>query len=53
MDKKPLFSEVRAFHGMPTLFINGEPDTGLMHWNRWPEPEDIAVFRDSGIPQFY
>lgn len=49
MDKKPLFSEVRAFHGMPTLFINGEPDTGLMHWNRRPEPEDIAVFRDSGI----
>ncbi len=45
----PATAEVRTFHGMPTLFVNGRPSTGLMHWNRVMKPEDIAVFRDAGI----
>jgi len=48
----PLTGEVRECGGMPTLFLNGKPDPGLMHWNRRPTPEDVAVFRDSGIHLF-
>lgn len=48
----PAVVEVRQFHGVPALFVNGRPTTGLMHWNRVMKPEDVAVFRDSGI-HFY
>ncbi len=48
-EKIPVVSFVREYNGMPAIFLNDKPVSGLMHWNRWPKPEDIAVFRDSGI----
>ncbi len=47
--RPPAVSEVKPFGGVPALWIDGRPDTGLMHWNRWPKPEDIAVFRRAGV----
>ena len=48
-DFVPVTAEVRQFHGAPTLFVDGKPSTGLMHWNRIMAPEDVAVFRDAGV----
>ena len=45
--RPPAVSEVKPFGGVPALWIDGRPDTGLMHWNRWPKPEDIAVYEDA------
>ena len=42
-------AEVRSYQGTPTLFVDGRPSTGLMHWNRVMKPEDVAVFREAGI----
>lgn len=47
--KEILESEVRRHGGVPTLFINGKPETGLMHWNRFPTPADVEIFRNGGV----
>lgn len=44
-----LRSEVKTYGGKPTVFINGEPVTGLMHWTRNPTVADTAFFRDAGV----
>lgn len=46
---EPASAEVRDYCGEPTLFVNGTPSTGLMHWNRVMKPEDVAVFREAGV----
>ncbi|MBN8215954.1 MAG: hypothetical protein J0L75_04895 [Spirochaetes bacterium] len=43
--------KVKPWQGSPTLFINGEPHDGLMHWHRFPErrPEDVEALGKAGI----
>lgn len=45
----PTVAEVREYGGMPAIWINGKPSNGLMHWNRYMKPEDVAVFRSAGV----
>lgn len=42
-------AEVREYGSMPAVWINGKPSNGLMHWNRYMKPEDVAVFRKAGV----
>lgn len=44
-----LTSEVKSHNGMPTLFLNGKPENGIMQWNRWPESVDVENFHRSGV----
>ncbi|MCQ2392420.1 MAG: hypothetical protein MJ240_13460 [Kiritimatiellae bacterium] len=46
---RPLAAEVKMFGGAPALFLDGRPDTGLMHWNRWMTPADVTAFREAGV----
>ena len=48
----PVVAEVKEYGGAPALWIDGRPDTGLMHWNRYMTPDDVAVFRDAGVHLF-
>lgn len=48
----PVVAEVCEHGGAPALWIDGRPDTGLMHWNRRMTPEDVAIFRDAGVHLF-
>ena len=48
-DRRPLEAEVRPFGGAPALWIDGRPDTGLMHWNRHLSADDVSVFRRAGV----
>ena len=45
-------TEIRNHHGAPTLFIDGQPDTGLMlyHNNVERGHDEIADFAQAGIP---
>ena len=43
---------IASCNGMPTIHIDGQPVTGLMNWNRYPNEEDTALFRDAGV-NFY
>ena len=43
---------IAVWNGVPTIFLNGHPVTGLMNWNRYPNERDTALFRDAGI-SFY
>lgn len=51
-----LTADVRQLNGAPALFINGQPDTGLMFWT--PDvlsPENrrcVSEFRDAGVHLF-
>jgi len=47
----PLITHVADWHGAPTLFINGRPDTGLMLYapNPAKNREEIADFAEAGI----
>lgn len=44
-----LKSEVKPYHGVPTLFVNDIPITGLMHWNRHMGVEDVRGFAKAGV----
>jgi hypothetical protein len=46
-----LKTAVRAWKGRPTLFINDQPHTGLMHWRSKPDDAagDIALLAGAGI----
>jgi hypothetical protein len=37
---------------MPTIFLDGYPVSGLMHWSSKPEQEDIVLFKNAGINFF-
>ena len=50
--EEPVVAEVKEYGGAPALWIDGRPDTGLMHWNRYMTPDDVAVFRDAGVHLF-
>jgi beta-galactosidase len=47
----PLVTEVRTWRGAPTLFVNGEPDTGLMFWHSRVEnaAEELAGLARHGV----
>ena len=47
-----LKTSVRLFGGVPTIHVNGVPVTGLMHWNRNMQAEDVRLFAESGIRFF-
>ncbi|MHB9134732.1 MAG: beta-galactosidase [Armatimonadota bacterium] len=49
-----LTSTVQPYHNTPTLFINGQPHTGLMFWHSRIDQagEDIANFARAGVPLF-
>jgi len=42
-------SEVKGFGGVPALWVDGQPTTGLMHWHKNIQTNDVAVFRDAGV----
>ena len=48
-ERRPLVATVKPFGGAPALWIDGRPDTGLMHWNRALCADDISTFRRAGI----
>lgn len=45
-------AEIQDFNGTPTIFLDGAPVTGLMHWTRCPSVEDTELFRSAGV-HFY
>lgn len=47
-------TDIRVWNGAPTLFINGAPDAGLMHWHSKPREgvEDIARLAGIGVRLF-
>lgn len=48
--KNPAAAEVRMLNGAPTLYVNGQPDTGLMLWRHAKNGEaEFADFRKAGI----
>lgn len=47
-----LKTSVRLFGGVPAIHVNGVPVTGLMHWNRNMQAEDVRLFAESGIRFF-
>lgn len=49
---EPITSGVRLYGGVPVLFLDGKPETGLMHWNRFPLADDVRIFRAAGIHLF-
>jgi len=48
-EAKPVVAEVREHAGAPTLWLDGKPVAGLMHWNRWPTEGDVRIFADAGV----
>jgi len=44
-----LRAAVRPYNGVPTIYLNDQPVTGLMHWNRNMEPQDVRNFSDAGV----
>lgn len=44
--------KIAPYNGMPTVYLNDRPVTGLMNWNRYPNEKDTALFRDAGV-NFY
>lgn len=49
-----LCTEIQPWHGAPALFLNGEPDPGLMHWHTKPleAAGDIARLAAIGVRLF-
>lgn len=47
-----LKTSVRRFGGVPTIHVNGVPVTGLMHWNRNMDAEDVRNFAEAGVRIF-
>ncbi len=47
-----LVTEVKLYQNVPIIFVNGEPVSGLMHWNRNMEPEDVRNFAEAGVHFF-
>ena len=47
-----LTTEVRLCGGVPAIHVNGVPVTGLMHWNRNMETEDVRRFAEAGVRIF-
>ena len=47
-----LNTSVRPCGGVPVIHVNGIPVTGLMHWNRNMQMEDVRNFADAGIRFF-
>lgn len=49
-----LTAKVADHHGVPTLFVNGQPHSGCMFWHsRVPEAApDLRLFHDAGIDLF-
>ena len=45
-------AKVASLNNMPTLYINNQPATGLMHFNQMPETEESANFRQTGVNLF-
>jgi len=49
VERRPLVCEVKPYGGRPTLWIDGKPDLGLMHFNRWLKTDDVAVFKAADV----
>lgn len=47
-----LKTSVRLYGGVPAIHVNGVPVTGLMHWNRNLEAEDVRNFAEAGVRIF-
>lgn len=47
-----LKTSVRLYGGVPTIHVNEVPVTGLMHWNRHMEAEDVRNFSRAGVRFF-
>lgn len=47
-----ILAEVREYNGSPTLYIDGVPSSGAMHWNRYPTAEDAQRFKRAGVNLF-
>jgi len=45
-------AEVKNYHGVPTLFIDGKASDAVMHWNRFSKSEDVENFKNAGIDFF-
>ncbi len=43
---------IQEYNGVPTIFQDGSPVSGLMYWTRKPSAEDTVIFRDAGIHLF-
>ena len=42
-------SEVRKYNGVPTLFINGEPDAGMAYMTYNPKEKHYRQFGEAGV----
>ena len=50
--RNKLKTSIRLFGGVPTIHVNGTPVTGLMHWNRNMQTEDVRLFAEAGVRIF-
>lgn len=47
-----LKAAIRRHGGVPVIHVNGVPVTGLMHWNRNMDTEDVRNFAEAGVRIF-
>ena len=47
--KPSVIAELKPYNGVPTIFVNGMPKSGLVYMTYWPKSQPIAEFGRAGV----
>ncbi|MHB1355606.1 MAG: hypothetical protein ACYCZF_06485 [Anaerolineae bacterium] len=47
--KQSVHAELKSYHGVPTIHMDGVPDPGLAYMTYWPKSQQLREFGEAGV----
>ncbi|MHB9032412.1 MAG: hypothetical protein ACYC6L_05135, partial [Anaerolineae bacterium] len=47
--KQKIHAELKPYHGVPTIHLDGVPDPGLAYMTYWPKSQQLREFAEAGV----